>query len=198
MKLTPILISLIIPASVVFVVSFMQYFSHKESLKMTKGSFCVSLHKGYVFIAVAEIAMMTVIWVGTYLQQNIVTDNMWGRLLMDVAMAALVFLGIGGTIHILFHKIKVEGNRITVFRPLRKTFSCSFSDIESVKKRNPKNQYNIAKITVRTYSGKKFSFDSTEIAYDRFEKSLCNKVIRSKLIGFDEDSNFNHSRKKKK
>ena len=191
---TPIVISLIIPASAVFVVSFMQYFSNKESLKMTKGCFCVSLHKGYIFLAVAEMAMMSVIWVGTYLQQHSFTDNMWGRLLVDVASAALVFLGIGGTIHILFHKIKVEGNRITVFRPLRKTFSCSFYDIESVKKRDPKNQYNIAKITVKTYSGKKFSFDSTEIAYDRFVKALCNKVSRSKLIGF-EDSDFKHSQK---
>ena len=54
MKITPIVISLIIPASVVCLLTLMQYFNNKESMKMTKGCYCVSLHKGYIFLAVAE------------------------------------------------------------------------------------------------------------------------------------------------
>ena len=190
MKITPLVVSLIIPASVVLVCSLMQYFNDKKSLKMTKGNYCVSFHKGYLFLAVAYFAMITVVWVGVYSQEHFGPHNLWKKVLTDVTMTALTVVGIGAIIQILFHKTKVDGNKITVLRPFRKTFSCTFYDIASVKKRNPKNQYNIEKITVKTYSGKKFSVDNREIAYDRFVKSLCNKVTRSKLIGFEEISNF--------
>ena len=194
MKTTPIVISLIVPASVVCLLTFMQYFNNKESMKMTEGCYCVSLHKGYIFLAVAGLAMSVVIGVGIYLQIDTVTYNVWRNLCGYAGVAALSFIGMGALSHILFHKIKVDGNKITVFRPLRKTFSCSFYDIASVKRRAPNNGYNFEWITVKTYSGKKFMVDNNEIAYDRFVKSLCNKVTRSKLIGFEEDRNFKRHR----
>ena len=138
--------------------------------------------------------MTVVLWIGIYSQEHFGPDNMWRKILIDVGLEFLMFLGIGGLSHILFHKIKVDGNKITVFRPLRKTFSCSFYDIAFAKRRAPNNGYNFEWITVKTYSGKKFMVDNNEIAYDRFVKSLCNKVPRSKLIGFEEDRNSKRHR----
>lgn len=75
---------------------------------------------------------------------------------------------------------------ITVYRPFRRTFSFSFSDIISVKRKVTKLYYvTDEKIIVSTKSGMKMSVGSLEMQYDRLCRLIKTNVPNELLIGFD-------------
>ena len=188
--------ALITPTVIVFFLALIRYFSEKESQKMTNRSFCVRSHKSFSLVSVAWLAMSTCIYIGLQSDKTYLS-NVTFRYGMDAFLAMMFFLSIYLIIFVFMHKIVVNGNVITVFYVFRRHRTFSFNDIVRVKRKVVGHRWQVEKFIVETSGGKKFSFESTEIAYDRFVKALCNKVIRSKLIGF-EDSDFRHSRKDKK
>lgn len=75
---------------------------------------------------------------------------------------------------------------ITVYRPLRKRFSFTFSDVVSAKLKSKKLYYGTEeRIIVITKSGMKMSIGSIEMQYERFGRLIKTNVPNELLTGFD-------------
>lgn len=75
---------------------------------------------------------------------------------------------------------------ITVYRPMRKIFSFTFSDVVSAKRKSKKLYYGTdERIVVITKSGMKMSIGNIETQYERFCRLIKTNVPNELLTGFN-------------
>ena len=150
--------------------------SNKANKKMTDGSFVMSLPKGILVLGVANILITLMILLGVIFFDE---DNSLGDILFVFCFSGtMLCVSIYLIAKTLLYKIVIEGNEITVYSIIRRTYSINFEEITCAKIR----QFGRGGegITIATAS-KKFSVDNTFIEYERFVKLIHRKVNRKKI-----------------
>lgn len=96
------------------------------------------------------------------------------------------WLGIYIIIEVITRKTVILNDQITVYAPLIRVYSFSFSDIAQVKVRGKQYYYVYEeKLTIITKDGKRVSDRNSELQYERLYRLIKQKVPAELLIGFD-------------
>ena len=99
---------------------------------------------------------------------------------------SLFWLGIYIIIEVITRKTVILNDQITVYAPLIRVYSFSFSDIAQVKVRGKQYYYVYEeKLTIITKDGKRVSDRNSELQYERLYRLIKQKVPAELLIGFD-------------
>ncbi len=164
--------SCLVPFCVVGVLTIIERTKKKHSKRMTDDKFVVSPPLIASTIGILLMIVLTVvILIQTFLQEEIPHYSFYIIFSLFEWMAVCLIV-------MPYFKVVVKGNEITVYPIIRKSYSCTFDDIVSVKRYgNPEVSNAGERLVIKISSGKKFAIESPYISYNRFEKKLIEKGI---------------------
>ena len=180
MNIEIILLAIFLPACILLV--FSAIFKSKDKLSKTISDECftVSIPSIVLVIGVLCAVMSVAVLLGfTFFSKEI------PHFLFYCVFGLFFWLGMYLILKTLVFKVIVKGEKITVFSPLKKSYSFTFAQISSAVRQVKKNQINSERIVIKTMTGKKLIVESSEIFYDKFLKKIKLKVKKENLFGFE-------------
>lgn len=170
--------------SVPLLVKSLHAFARKESKKAEKNKFTV-----YIPNLCAMIGVVGIVVFGAFILFSPIIwsdENGHFMIIFYIVFGAGVLSGVYLIIKAMRFRIVVDGERITVYPLLSKTYTFTFDDINTVVRQTKKRYEGHAeRIIIRTKQGKKVIAENSFIAYFKLVDKIKGCVDSSKLTGFE-------------
>lgn len=147
-----------------------------------KNNFTVSAPKAGVTVgAIDAIAFGLFILLRPFMWPNVSGKSL---VIFHICFGSFVLFGLYLMIKSLRVRIVVKNEQLTAYPLMSKSYTFTFSDIDTVTRQFKKRYEGYAeRIIIRTKRGKKFIVDSSYFSYRRLVKKISECIDESKLIG---------------
>ena len=176
MRMSTIVTAVLIPVVVSALLTKLQRDGAKEDQNATDTDFTMRL-PGIVF----WIGFLCTLLGTVFLVLLLLTEDEGGILEAILGACAMICLGAILMLYACMFRISVKDERITVRALLKKPYSFTFREIESVTRDIESRGGQVESLTIRTSTGKKLKVESIFISYPRLFARIQQEVDSARL-----------------